>query len=109
LGSAADLSLGDLAADIVFLAVGVKRDLRPVEHWQQFRLAVEQAAQQPIEHREPGSPAEGAIKAGAKFDPALCRRLLAVGFEVGLEPPDQLAHLLLGGVLVVGEGVEPVH
>jgi hypothetical protein len=87
----------------------VERDLRPVEHLQQFRLAAEQPTQQPIEHHEAGSSSEDAIETGAQFGPALCGRLLALGFEVGVEPPDQPAHSLLGGVLILGEGVEPVH
>ena len=34
--------------------------------------------------------------------------LAPVGLQVGVEPPDQGAHALLGGVLPVGEGVELV-
>src|SRR5260370_41629263 len=37
-GAAADLSLGDLAADVVFGAVGGQRDFGPIEHHQQFCL-----------------------------------------------------------------------
>jgi hypothetical protein len=33
---------------------------------------------------------------------------VAVGLEIGVEPPDQRAHALLSGVLLVGEGVELV-
>jgi hypothetical protein len=29
---------------------------------------------------------------------------VAVGLEIGVEPPDQGAHALLSGVLLVGEG-----
>src|ERR1700733_15949017 len=36
--SAADFALGHLASDVVFRAVGVQRDLRAVEHHQQFGL-----------------------------------------------------------------------
>ena len=87
----------------------MERDLRPIEHLQQFRLAGEQPTQQPVKHHEPGSSSEDAIEAGAQFGPALCGRLLPIGFEVGVETPDHPAHSLLGGVLVVGEGIEPVH
>ena len=33
----------------------------------------------------------------------------AVRLEIGVEVPDQLAHPLLGGAVVVGEGVQLVH
>ena len=40
---------------------------------------------------------------------SLSVRRAPVGLQVGVEPPDQGAHELLGGVLPVGEGVELVH
>lgn len=35
-GAAGDLAFGDMAADVVFRAVGVQRDFRAVEHQQQL-------------------------------------------------------------------------
>src|SRR6266478_4224547 len=36
-------------------------------------------------------------------------RIAAIGFEIAIEPPDQMAQPLLGGAVLVGEGVELVH
>ncbi len=47
-GAAADLASDDLAADVVFGAIGVERDLRAFEHHQQFRLVGEQPGEQAI-------------------------------------------------------------
>ena len=40
---------------------------------------------------------------------ALGCRIAAIGFEVGVEPPDEAADALLGGMVLVGEGVELVN
>jgi len=47
--SAADLSLGYLATDVVFRAVGVQRDLGVVEHHQQLGLVGVQPLKQAVE------------------------------------------------------------
>ena len=36
-------------------------------------------------------------------------RVAPIGLEVGIEPPDQPAHMLLGGALRIGERVELMH
>ena len=106
--AAADLAPGDLGADVVLRAVGVQRDLRAVEHAQQLRLVGVQAVEQSVEHDEAGAALEDAVEAGAQLGPAAPTGLTAVGLQVGVEPPDELAHVCLGGPLVVGEGVELV-
>jgi hypothetical protein len=102
----ADLSLGDLAANIVLRTVGVERDLRSVEHHQQFGLVGVQAREQPVERGEAGPALEDPVEAGAKRCLTPRRRIAAIDLEVGIEPPNQAAHPLLGGTMPVGEGIE---
>src|SRR4051794_25638609 len=64
--------------------------------------------QQPVERGEAGTPTEDPVEAGAQRCPPARVRVAATGLEVGVEPPDQAALALLGGVLAVGEGVELV-
>jgi hypothetical protein len=52
--SGASLSAGDLAADVVFGAVGMKRDLWPVQHHQQLGLVGVEALQQSIQRNQKG-------------------------------------------------------
>ena len=66
-GSAADLSLGYLAADVVFRAVGVQRDLGVVEHHQQLGLVGVQPLKQAVEGGEAGTAPEDAVEARAQF------------------------------------------
>ena len=56
-----------------------------------------------------GAAFEDAIKAGAQGGLAQWCRIAAIGFEIAIEPPDQMAQPLLGGAVLVGEGVELVH
>ncbi len=65
-GSGADLAAGDLAADVVFGAVGMQRDLRPLQHHQQFGLVGMQPLQQSIQRDEAGAAAEDAIEPRAQ-------------------------------------------
>jgi hypothetical protein len=67
-----------------------------------------QPGQQAVEGREPGPPAEDAVEPRPQRVPAPPVGLTPVGLEVGVEPPDQGAHQLLGRVLPLGEGVELV-
>src|SRR6202022_3433200 len=85
--SAADLSLGDLAANIVLRTVGVERDLRAVEHHQKFGLVGVGAGEQPVERGKAGPALEDSVEAGAKRCLPRRRRIAAIGFEVGIEPP----------------------
>src|SRR5258708_30552777 len=57
-GSAADLSLDDVAADIALRSVGLERDLWPIENHQQFGLAGVQPGDQAVERGEAGSALE---------------------------------------------------
>ena len=62
-----------------------------IEHSQQFGLVGMQPSEQAIEGDETGAAAEDAIETGTQLAaPARCR-VAAVGFQVGVEPPDQRA------------------
>src|SRR4051794_34771637 len=63
-GAAADLALGDLAADVILGAVGVEWNLRAIEHPQQLGLVGVQAGEQPVEDSEAGSAPEDPVEAG---------------------------------------------
>jgi hypothetical protein len=93
-GSAGDLALGDDGADVVFQAVGVQRDLRTVEHPQQFGLAPMQPPQLPIQQDEAGLLGEDPIEAGAQHPGALGIGVVLVGLQIAIEPPDQAADQL---------------
>src|ERR1700757_57912 len=100
-GAATDLSLGDLAADIVLRSIGVQWDLRPVEHHQQFTLVGMEPGKQTVEGDESGLVREDAIEAGAQGSPALSVRILAIGFEIAIERPDQSTNPGLGVSLLI--------
>src|SRR4051812_48913841 len=107
-GATADLAAGDLGADVVLRAVGVQRDLGVVQHLQQLRLVGVQALEQAVELDEAGAALENTVEAGAQLGPATPAGLAAVGLQVGVVPPDQVADARLDGPLLVGEGVELV-
>ena len=73
-GSAADVALGHLAADVVFRAVGVQRDFRVIEHHQQLGLVGVQPLQQAVEGDEAGAPLKDAIEARPQFTASAWRR-----------------------------------
>ena len=56
----ADLTLGDLAADVVLRAVGVQGDLGPVEHHEQLALVGMEPLEQPVESDEASVSGEDA-------------------------------------------------
>ena len=87
-----DFPPGDVTSDIVFGAVGVKRDLRPVQHSQQFALVRMQRFQQPVERGEASPAKENAIEPGAQRDGAALAGAFAVGLEIGIVIPDQAAN-----------------
>ena len=64
-GAATDVTLGHLAADVVFRAVGVQRDLGMVEHHQEFGLVGVQPLQQAVERGESGGAQEDAVETRA--------------------------------------------
>lgn len=109
LGAAADLAPGDVQADVALGAIGVERDLRAVEHGQQFRLVGVQACKQAVEGGKTGASSEDAIEADAQLASSPRTGIGAVGLEVGVKPPDQIADMRLRDPMPVGEGIEPVH
>src|SRR5260370_4052884 len=106
--SCADLSLGDLAANVVLRSVGVERDLGPIEHHEQFALVGMEPCEQTVEGNEAGLVREDAIEACLQGCLALRGRMLAIGFESAIELPDQCADAALGGALLMRQGVELV-
>ena len=90
-GSAADLALGDEGTDVVFGAVGMERDLRAIEHHQQFSLVGVQAGKQPIEAGKAGAAPEDAVEAGPQGGLAFRTGMAAIGLEIVVEAPDQTA------------------
>src|SRR5260370_21205581 len=107
--AAADLSLGDLAADIVLRSVGVERDLGPLQHQEQFAFVGMEPSEQAIEGDEAGLAREDAIEPCRQGGLALLGGMLAIGFESAIEPPDQRTGLTLREPLPIGEGVELVN
>ena len=106
--AAANLALGDVAADVAFGTVGVERYLRAIQHRQQLRLVGVQPCEQAVESDEAGAAAEDAIEAGAQFAASAGSRRGAIGLEVGVEPPDQTTDALLSAAMQVGERIELV-
>ena len=107
--AAADLALDDLTANVAFGAVGVQRYLRPVEHSEQLGLIGVQPLQQAIERDEASAATEDAIEPGAHLAASPSGRRRTVGFQIGVEPPNQCADPLLRGAVQIGEGVELVN
>src|SRR3954452_6253936 len=64
-GAGTDLAAGDVAADVVLGAIGVQRDLRPLQYHQQLGLVGMQPRQQPIKADEAGAAAEDTVEARA--------------------------------------------
>ncbi len=108
-GSATDVTLGHQAADVIFRAVGVQRDVWTVEHPQQLGLIGVQTLEQPVQCGKPRVALEYPIEAGAHLVAAAPRRFKAISFQVGVKPPDQPVNMLLGGTLLIGEALQPMH
>jgi hypothetical protein len=108
-GSAADVAFGHLAADVIFRAVGVQRNFRVIEHHQQFVFVGVQPLQQTVKGDEACTPLKDAIEARSQFTASTPRRLEPVGLQVGIEPPDQPADMLLSDTLVISERLQLVH
>ncbi len=81
--SATDLALGDMKADVALGAVGVERDLRPIEHHQQLWLVGVQPLEQAIERDEAGASAEDAVEAGLQFAAPPSLAALPIQRQVG--------------------------
>ena len=54
-----------MAPDVVLRAVGVQRDLRPLQHHQQFGLVGMQPSQQTVQRHEAGAAQKDAVEPGA--------------------------------------------
>ena len=107
--AAADLSLGDLAADVVLRSIGVQGDFGPIEDHQQFVLVGMEPCEQTVEGDEAGLAREDAVEPCPQGGLALRGRMLAIGFEIAIEPPDQRARSALSLALFIREGVELVN
>src|SRR5215213_1567897 len=81
-GSAADLAPGDLGPDVVLRSVGVQRDLRAVEHPQEFRLVGVQPREQPVQDDKAGPTLKDPIKPRPQFAPSSRGWIPPVGLEV---------------------------
>ena len=108
-GSGTDLAAGDLAADVVLRAIGMERDVRPLQHHQQLGLVGMQSSQQSIQRDEAGAAAEDAIEPGTQRQATALAGVGPVNPEIGIEAPDQPAHALLSGTLQICESIQLVH
>ena len=75
---------------------------------QQFVLVGGESCQQAIQGDEASALAEDAMKAQPQGAAAFCGGRQAIFFQIGIEAPDQSADTLLGGAVLVGEGIELV-
>ena len=98
-----------MKADVALGAIGVERDLRPIEHHQQLWLVGVQSLEQAIERDEAGASAEDAVESGPQIAAPACGGFGAIRLEVIVEPPDQRAHAFLRGTVQIGERVEFVN
>ena len=87
----------------------MERDLRPLQHHQQLGLVGMQPLQQPIQRDEAGAAAEDAIEPRTQRETAALPGVGPVCLEIGVEVPDQLAHVLLSGAMAIGESIQLVH
>ena len=107
-GAGGDFAPRHLAADVVFRAVGVQRDLRPFQHREQILFLGVQPRQQPVEGGKARLRGKDAIEAALEPGGTARGRRLAVAFEILVEPPDAGADALLGLDVRLAEGIELV-
>ena len=107
--AAAELSPGDVAADVVFRSVSVQGDFGSIEHHQQFGLVGVEPREQAVEGDEAGLAREDVVEPRPQRSLALFGGGATIGLEISVELPDQLADGGLSGAVVVGEGVEFVN
>src|SRR5215831_10397242 len=107
--AAAELSPGDVAADVVFRSVSVQGDFGSIEHHQQFGLVGVEPREQAVESDETGLACEDVVEPRPQHSLALFGRGATIGLEISVELPDQLADGGLSGAVVAGEGVEFVN
>jgi hypothetical protein len=108
-GAAAELSPGDVTADVVFRSVGMQRNFGPLEHHQQFGLVGMEPGEQAVEGDEAGLAREDAVELRLQLSLALWGGSATIGLEIGVELPDQRADRGLSGAVLLGEGVEFVN
>ena len=77
----------------------MQRALGPIEDNQQFWLVGVQPLEQAVEANKAGCTLEDPIEARPQGGLALWRRISAVSFQIGIEPPDQRPDALLGGAV----------
>src|SRR5450755_2069243 len=87
----------------------MERDFGPLEHHQQFALVGMEPCEQAVEGDEPGLAREDAIEPCPQGGLAPADGMLAIGFEIAIEPPDQCTNFALRLALLIGEGVELVN
>src|SRR5580700_554060 len=99
----------DVAADVILRSVGVQRDLGSVEHHQQLGFVGVEPCEQTIEGDKAGLALEDAFEPCPQGGLALFGGSAAIGLEIAVELPDQLADGGLSGAVLVGESVELVN
>src|SRR5208283_4767233 len=103
-----DFAPRDLAADIVFRAVGVQRDLRVLQNGEQIGLLGAKPFQQAVERGKTRHGGKDGIEAAAQLPRPAPGWRLAVSFEILVEPPDAGADALLGLDVRLAERIELV-
>ena len=75
-----------MKADVALGAIGMQRDLRPIEHRQQLWLVGVQPREQAIERDEAGASTEDAVEAGTQCATAPRSGCRAIRLEIIIEP-----------------------
>jgi hypothetical protein len=107
LGTAADLALDDVTANVPLGAVGMQRDFRPVERSKQLGLIGVQSQQQAIECDEAGASTENPVEP-ARFSARRRSARRNRPSDRHREPQDEPADVQLCITVQIGEGVELV-
>jgi hypothetical protein len=87
----------------------MQRNFRIIEHHQQFVFVGVQPFQQAVKSDEACTPLKDPIEACSHLTASTPSRREPVGLQIGVEPPDQPADMLLGDTLVVSERLQLVH
>ena len=94
-GSPGDFAFGDVATDVVFRPVCVKRNFRSIEDHQKVVSVGVNAPEQSIEHDGTGCASKDSVKPGAQTYSTGRGRIVAICFEIAVVVPDQAADMLL--------------
>jgi hypothetical protein len=108
-GPGTDLSACDLTADVILRPVGMQGYFGPFQHHEHFVFVGMQSSQKAIQCNEASAAPEYAVEPGPQCGAAAPAGLEPIGFEGGVEAPDQPAYQCLGGAVLVGEGVQLMH